>query len=184
MAIPSFRQRDDVLRTFEDFSASCDNFDKEAAIAACENGIRAFKVMLTVLGGPGSGASCTSSSEESASDRDIAFDDDGDCDDSESDDDYFDDADDGGSGSDYADDGGSGYDDADDSDDDDDGDSDDGDNDVGDSASSSSSSSDEGDLVADYSGNADPSRYCDQCGYSGHTNQYCPTLPAPKRRRL
>ena len=56
---------------------------KEAAIAACENGIRAFKVMLTVLGGPGSGASCTSSSEESASDHDVAFDDDGDCEDSE-----------------------------------------------------------------------------------------------------
>ena len=124
MAIPSFRQRDDVLRTFEDFSASCDNFDKEAAIAACENGIRAFKVMLTVLGGPGSGASCTSSSEESASDHDVAFDDDGDCEDSESGDDDFDNADDGGSGSDDADDGGSGYDDADDSDDDDGGDSD------------------------------------------------------------
>ena len=148
MAIPSFRQRDDILRIFEDFSASCDNFDKEAAIAACENGIRAFKVMLTVLGGPGSGASCTSSSEESASDHDVAFDDDGDCEDSESGDEDFDDADDGGSGSD----------DADDSDDDDGGDSDDGDNDVDNSASSSSSSSDEGDLVADCSGNADPSR--------------------------
>ena len=83
------------------------------------------------------------------------------CEDSESSDDDFDDADDGGGGADYADD-------ADDSDYDDDGD---GDDDVDDSASGSSSSSDEGDLVADYSGNADPSRYCDRWGYSGHTNQ-------------
>ena len=182
--MPTDRQRDDIFQAFHALSASCDNINRDAAVAACEDGIRAFRVILAMLGGPGSDASYTSSSEESASDRDIAFDDDGDCDDSESDDDYFDDADDGGSGSDDADDGGSGYEDADDSDDDDDGDSDDGDNDIDNSASSSSSSSDEGGLVADYSGNADPSRYCDRCGYSGHTNQYCPTLPEPKRRRL
>ena len=167
--MPTDRQRDDVFQAFHALSASCDNFNRDAAVAACEDGIRAFRVILAMLGGPGSDASCTSSSEESASDHDAAFDDEGDYEDSESSDDDFD----------YADDGGGGYDDADDSDCDDDGD-----DNVDDSASSSSSSSDEGDLVADYSGNADPSRYCDRCGYSGHTNQYCPTLPEPKRRRL
>ena len=119
--MPTCRQREDVFQAFHELSASCDNFNWDAAIAACEDGIRAFRVVLAVLGGPGSDASCTSSSEESASDHDAAFDDDGDYEDSESGDDDFDDADDGGGGSDYADDGGGGYDDADDSDDDVDG---------------------------------------------------------------
>ena len=74
MTMPTFRQRDNILRIFEDLSASCDSFDRDAAITACEDGIRAFKVILAVLGGPGSDASCTSSSEESASDHDAAFD--------------------------------------------------------------------------------------------------------------
>ena len=43
---------------------------------------------------------------------------------------------------------------------------------------------DSGDLVADYSGFMDASRRCDRCRSRGHTNQYCPTLPPPKRRRV
>ena len=117
MSMPTCPQIANVFRAFTILSASCDDCDTEAAIAACEDVIRASKVILA--GG--------SSSEESGSED-------------------------------------------------------------GDSAPEAESSDDEdlspSDLVADYLGHADPSQHCDGCGYSGHTNQYCPTLPEPKRRRL
>ena len=39
-------------------------------------------------------------------------------------------------------------------------------------------------LVADYTGAVDDSRFCDRCRAWGHTNNYCGSLPANKRRRV
>ena len=39
-------------------------------------------------------------------------------------------------------------------------------------------------LVPDYSGAVDDSRFCDRCRAWGHTNNYCGSLPANKRRRV
>ena len=36
---PTFRQRDNILRIFEDLSDSCDSFNRDAAITACEDEI-------------------------------------------------------------------------------------------------------------------------------------------------
>ena len=189
MSMPTCRQLDTVYAAFKTLSASCDNRDMDAAITACEDVIRASKVILAVLGGPDPDVSDASSSEESASglgpagEADSSNEDcelgngdgdgdysageldssDGDCDCS---------AGDSPSGESVADDGSSTSEES---------GSEDGD------STSEADSSDEDDcshLVADYSGRADPSRHCDRCGYSGHTNQSCPTLPEPKRRRL
>ena len=71
VAMPSSRQRDDVFEAFTRLSDSLlplsvgDNFDRDAAITACQDGIRAFKVILALLGGSGPDASFASSSEES-----------------------------------------------------------------------------------------------------------------------
>ena len=61
-----------------------------------------------------------------------------------------------------------------------DSDSDSGDGD--DSAESDDSADDR--LVPDYSGAVDDSRFCDRCRAWGHTNNYCGSLPANKRRRV
>ena len=179
VAMPSSRQRDDVYEAFNRLSASCDNFDRDAAISACKDGIRASKVILALLGGSDPDASSASSSEESGGPVDPSDSEDSDGEpgsphsadvnggDSSDDDDDDDDDDDGGAAGDY--DPGS-------SDDEDDvscSDSTSGDEDT---------SSDE--LVADYAGLTDASRHCDRCHVWGHTNQYCPDLPARKRRRL
>ena len=39
-------------------------------------------------------------------------------------------------------------------------------------------------LIADYTGAVDDSRFCDRCRAWGHTNNYCGSLPANKRRRV
>ena len=55
VAMPSSRQRDDVFEAFTRLSDSLlplsvgDNFDRDAAITACQDGIRAFKVILALL---------------------------------------------------------------------------------------------------------------------------------------
>ena len=41
-----------------------------------------------------------------------------------------------------------------------------------------------GRLVPDYSGAVDDCRFCDRCRAWGHTNNYCGSLPANKRRRV
>ena len=51
-------------------------------------------------------------------------------------------------------------------------------------ADSSDDESSDDDLVPDYAGILHPARHCDRCDVYGHTNQYCPHLPAPKRRRV
>ena len=51
-------------------------------------------------------------------------------------------------------------------------------------ADSSDDESPDDDLVPDYAGLYHPDRHCDRCDVYGHTNQYCPYLPAPKRRRV
>ena len=51
-------------------------------------------------------------------------------------------------------------------------------------ADSSNDESPDDDLVPDYAGLYHPDRHCDRCDVYGHTNQYCPHLPAPKRRRV
>ena len=175
--MPTCRQINDVYVACTNLSASCDDLDTHAAIAACEDVIRASEVVLAVLGGPGPDVSDSPSSEESASGHESA----GEASSSE-DDPEPDASDDGGDhstgdsspGESGADDGGST--------------SEESGSEDGDSTSEAESSDDEdlspSGLVVDYSGHADPSRHCDRCGYSGHTNQYCPTLPEPKRRRL
>ena len=65
--MPTCRQIDNVYAAFTNLSAAYDNRDTDAAIAACEDVIRASKVILAVLGGPDSDVSDASSSEESAS---------------------------------------------------------------------------------------------------------------------
>ena len=50
--------------------------------------------------------------------------------------------------------------------------------------SSDDENSEPDDLVPDYAGIYHPDRHCDRCDVYGHTNQYCPHLPAPKRRRV
>ena len=179
VAMPSPRQREDVYEAFTRLSASCDDFDRDAAITACEDVIRASKIILALLGGSGSDASSASSSEESCASVDSAEGEDSDgepCglygaddDDGDSDDDDDDDDDD---------DGGADDDDLDDSDDGDDGSSSGSDSGFGDEGASSD------ELVADYAGLTDASRHCDRCHSWGHTNQYCPELPARKRRRM
>ena len=51
-----------------------------------------------------------------------------------------------------------------------------------DSAESEDSADDR--LVPDYTGAVDDSRFCDRCRSWGHTNNYCGSLPANKRRRV
>ena len=186
--MPTSRQISDIYEACTNLSASCDNLDAHAAIAACEDVIRASKVVLAVLGGPDPDISASSSSEESSpghdsageadsSDEDLELVSDGDGDYSageldSSNGDCDCSAGDSPSGESGADDGSStsaesGSEDSEST-----------------SEADSSDDDDRGHLVADYSGHADPSRHCDRCGYSGHTNQYCPTLPEPKRRRL
>ena len=65
VVMPSPRQREDVYEAFTRLSESCDNFDRDAAITACKDGIRASKVILALLGGSDPDASYASSSEES-----------------------------------------------------------------------------------------------------------------------
>ena len=65
VVMPSPRQREDVYEAFTRLSESCDNFDRDAAITACKDGIRASKVILALLGGTDPDASYASSSEES-----------------------------------------------------------------------------------------------------------------------
>ena len=182
VVMPSPRQREDVYEAFTRLSESCDNFDRDAAITACKDGIRASKVILALLGGSDPDASYASSSEESFTGPGASVDS-SDGEDSDGEPGGLHDADDDGGDSsddDDDDDGGGGADDYDPGDcDDDDGglvscsDSTSGDEDT---------SSDE--LVADYAGLTDASRHCDRCASWGHTNQYCPELPARKRRRL
>ena len=50
--------------------------------------------------------------------------------------------------------------------------------------SAESDDSADGRLVADYTGAVDDSRFCDRCRAWGHTNNYCGSLPANKRRRV
>ena len=174
VVMPSPRQREDVYEAFTRLTESCDNFDRDAAITACKDGIRASKVILALLGGSDPDASSASSSEESCASVDSS-----DSEDSDGEPGSLHGADDnGGDSSDDDDDGGGGADDYDpgNSDDEDDvscSDSTSGDEDT---------SSDE--LVADYAGLTHASRHCDRCQVWGHTNQYCPDLPARKRRRL
>ena len=185
VAMPSSRQRDDVFEAFTRLSDSLlplsvgDNFDRDAAITACQDGIRAFKVILALLGGSDPDASYASSSEESFTGPGASVDS-SDGEDSDGEPCGLHGADDSGGDSSDDDDDDGGADDYDpgDSDDDDGGlvscsDSTSGDEDT---------SSDE--LVADYAGLTDASRHCDRCASWGHTNQYCPELPARKRRRL
>ena len=181
VVMPSPRQREDVYEAFTRLTESCDTFDRDAAITACKDGIRASKVILALLGGTDLDASYSSSSEESFTGPGASVDS-SDGEDSEGAPGGLHDADD---------DGGDSSDDDDDDDDDDDGgaaDDDPGDSDddsglvSSDSASGDEDSSDE--LVADYAGLTDASRHCDRCRVWGHTNQYCPELPARKRRRL
>ena len=185
MSMPTCRQKDDVYEAFTRLSTSCDNLDKEAAISACEDLIRASQVILAGLGGLDSDASYYSSSEESSNGLGTAvapFDSEygggelhdhgygdgaGDSVDNEDGDDYDDDEEESSSASD-ADSSGS--------------------NDGLDDPTSEADSSDDenlsyDDLVADYSGSCDPARRCDRCERWGHTNQYCPTLPLPKLKR-
>ena len=181
MSMPTGQQIYNVYVAFRNLSAACDDHDTDTASAACEDVIRASRVILAVLGGPDSDVSDASSSEESApglgpaGEADSSNEDcelgNGDGDDS-SDGDCDCSAGDSPSGESGADDGSStsaesGSEDSEST-----------------SEADSSDDDDRGHLVADYSGHADPSRHCDRCGYSGHTNQYCPTLPEPKRRRL
>ena len=175
MSMPTCRQIYNVYVAFRNLSAACDNHDTDAASAACEDVIRASRVILAVLGGPDSDVSDASSSEESASGLGPAGEADSSDEDCElgngdGDGDYG--AGDSPSGESGADDGSSTS-------------AESGSEDSGSTSEADSSDDDDrGHLVADYSGHADPSRHCDRCGYSGHTNQYCPTLPEPKRRRL
>ena len=67
VVMPSPRQREDVYQAFTRLFESCDNSDRDAAIAACKDGIRASKVILALLGGTDPDASYASSSEESFS---------------------------------------------------------------------------------------------------------------------
>ena len=174
VAMPSPRQREDVYEAFTILSESCDNFDRDAAITACKDGIRASKVILALLGGSDPDAPSASSSEESCAS--VAS---SDSEDSDGEPGSLHGADDNGGNS---------------SDDDDDdggaaGDYDPGNGDDEDDVSCSDSTSGDEDtssdeLVADYAGLTDASRHCDRCHVWGHTNQYCPDLPARKRRRL
>ena len=179
VVMPSPRQREDVYEAFTRLSESCDNFDRDAAITACKDGIRASKVILALLGGSDPDASYASSSEESFTGPGASVDS-SDGEDSHGEPGGLHDADDDGGGSS----------DDDDDDDDDDGGAagdDPGDDDDGGLVSSDSTSGDEDssdELVADYAGLTDASRHCDRCASWGHTNQYCPELPARKRRRL
>ena len=181
VVMPSPRQREDVYEAFTRLTESCDNFDRDAAITACKDGIRASKVILALLGGSDPDASYASSSEESFTGPGASVDS-SDGEDSHGEPGGLHDADDDGSDS------------SDDDDDDDDDDGGAGDLDPGDSGEdgglvscSESTSGDEDssdELVADYAGLTDASRHCDRCRVWGHTNQYCPELPALKRRRL
>ena len=184
VVMPSPRQREDVYQAFIRLSESCDNSDRDAAITACKDGIRASKVILALLGGSDPDASYASSSEESFTGPGASVDS-SDGEDSHGEPGGLHDADDDGSDS---------SDDDDDDDDDDDGggagdlDPGDSDEDGGLVSCSESTSGDEDtssdELVADYAGLTHASRHCDRCQVWGHTNQYCPELPARKRRRL
>ena len=58
VAMPSPRQREDVYEAFTRLSESCDNLDRDAAITACKDGIRASKVILALSSRRESAADC------------------------------------------------------------------------------------------------------------------------------
>ena len=60
----------------------------------------------------------------------------------------------------------------------------DSDSDSGDDYDSAESDDSADGLIADYTGAVDDSRFCDRCSAWGHTNNYCGSLPANKRRRV
>ena len=177
MPLPTDRQRNDFYLALARLTTSCEEANTEGAIAACEDLTHDARGILAGLYERDPDAS--SSSEDSHGDADgNAGDEDGDEDGDDDDED-----DDDGSGA---------------SEDDSQGDDDEEENSSASDAESSGSDDSQGvsaadssddessddDLVPDYAGIYHPDRHCDRCDVYGHTNQYCPFLPAPKRRRV
>ena len=157
-------------------TSSCQEGDVEQAISACEDLVHDARRILAGLYERDLDAS--SPSEDSHGDADgNAGDEDGDEDGDDDDEDDDEDDDDGSGAS------------------EDDSQGDDDEEEVSSASDAESSGSDDSqgvsaadssddDLVPDYAGLYHPDRHCDRCDVYGHTNQYCPHLPAPKRRRV
>ena len=173
MPLPTDRQRNDFYLALARLTTSCEEANTEGAIAACEDLIHDARGILAGLYERDPDAS--SSSEDSHGDAD------GDAGGEDCDDDDEDDCD----GSDASEDDSQGDDDEEEVSSASDAESSGSDDSQGVSAADSSDDeSSDDDLVPDYAGIYHPDRHCDRCDVYGHTNQYCPFLPAPKRRRV
>ena len=175
MPLPTDRQRNDFYLALARLTTSCQEANTEAAIAACEDLIHDARGILAGLYERDPDASSSSEDSHGDADGDAGGEDghdgdEGDCD-----------------GSDASEDDSQGDDDEEEVSSASDAESSSSDDSQGD-ASAADSSDDENsepdDLVPDYAGIYHPDRHCDRCDVYGHTNQYCPFLPAPKRRRV
>ena len=177
MPLPTDRQRNDFYLVLARLTTSCQEANTEGAIAACEDLIHDARGILAGLYERDPDAS--SSSEDSHGDADgNAGDEDGDEDGDDDDEDHDD-------GSGASEDDSQGDDDEEEISSASDAESSGSDDSQGVSAADSSDDeSADDDLAPDYAGILHPARDCDRCDVYGHTNQYCPFLPAPKRRRV
>ena len=173
MPLPTDRQRNDFYLALARLTTSCQEADTEAAIAACEDLIHDARGILAGLYERDPDASSSSEDSHGDADGDAGGED---CDDGDEDD---------CDGSDASEDDSQGDDDEEENSSASDAESSGSDDSQGVSAADSSDDeSSDDDLVPDYAGIYHPDRHCDRCDVYGHTNQYCPFLPAPKRRRV
>ena len=168
MPLPTDRQRNDFYLALARLTTSCQEANTEGAIAACEDLIHDARGILAGLYERDPDASSSSEDSHGDADGDAGGEDgddgdEGDCD-----------------GSDASEDDSQGDDDEEEVSSASDAESSGSDDSQGVSAADSS----DDDLVPDYAGLYHPDRHCDRCDVYGHTNQYCPHLPAPKRRRV
>ena len=168
MPLPTDRQRNDFYLALARLTTSCQEANTEGAIAACEDLIHDARGILAGLYERDPDASSSSEDSHGDADGDAGGEDgddgdEGDCD-----------------GSDASEDDSQGDDDEEEVSSASDAESSGSDDSQGVSAADSS----DDDLVPDYAGLYHPDRHCDRCDVYGHTNQYCPFLPAPKRRRV
>ena len=175
MPLPTDRQRNDFYLALARLTTSCQEANTEAAIAACEDLIHDARGILAGLYERDPDASSSSEDSHGDADGDAGGEDgddgnEGDCD-----------------GSDASEDDSQGDDDEEEVSSASDAESSSSDDSQGDANAADSSggeNSEPDDLVPDYAGILHPARHCDRCDVYGHTNQYCPFLPAPKRRRV
>ena len=173
MPLPTDRQRNDFYLALARLTTSCEEANTEGAIAACEDLIHDARGILAGLYERDPDASSSSEDSHGDADGDAGGED---CDDGDEDD---------CDGSDASEDDSQGDDDEEENSSASDAESSGSDDSQGVSAADSSDDeSSDDDLVPDYAGIYHPDRHCDRCDVYGHTNQYCPFLPAPKRRRV